>query len=90
MNPDKFRKRRLLEIKVEDMRGAGHTIREIAAETGVSVGTVHGTLRRLEDAEEAQCAREAAQWGYEYTPSRPTVKQVNARQRYRRERNQDV
>lgn len=86
MNPDKFRKRRLLEIKVEDMREAGHTIREIAAETGVSVGTVHSTLRRLEAAEEARAARSAASHGWEYTPlPRPTVKQVNRRQRRRRE-----
>lgn len=86
MNPDKFRKRRLLEIQVEDMRGAGHTIREIAAETGVSVGTVHNTLRRLEDAEEAWMRKVAEKWGEEYRPlPRPTVKQVNEMRRRRRE-----
>lgn len=79
--------RRAVNIRMQELREWGWTIREIAQEVGVSVGTVHATLRRLEDEEEARWVRQARAQGYhDYRPSpRPTVKQVNAQQRRRRE-----
>lgn len=79
--------RKAVAIRVQELREMGRTIREIAAETGVSVGTVHTLLREAEEAEEARWKATAHRHGWEYRePSKPTVKQVNAMRRYRRTR----
>lgn len=81
-----IKNRRAVEVRVGELRDQGLTMREIAAEVGVSLGSVYNILRQLEAAEEVRAARFAASQGWEYTPlPRPSVKQVNRRQRRRRE-----
>lgn len=86
-----IKNRRAVEIRVGELRDQGLTMREVAAEVGVSLGSVYNILRQLEDEEDARMRKVAEKWGEEYTPmGRPSVKQVNEMRRRRRERNQDV
>lgn len=86
-----IKNRRAVEIRVGELRDQGLTMREIAADVGVSLGSVYNILRQLEAAEDDRMRKVAEKWGYEYTPlPRPSVKKVNEMRRRRRERNQDV
>lgn len=86
-----IKNRRAVEIRVGELRDQGLTMREVAVEVGVSLGSVYNILRQLEDEEDARMQKVAEKWGEEYTPmGRPSVKQVNEMRRRRRERNQDV
>ena len=74
---------------IQRLRDDGYTIREIAAETGVSVGTVHNGLRRMSDDLDAMRVATAKERGWEYTPSpRPTVKEINSSRKRNQERRQ--
>lgn len=86
-----IKNRRAVEVRVGELRDQGLTMREVAAEVGVSLGSVYNILRQLEDEEDARMRKVAEKWGEEYTPlPRPSVKKVNEMRRRRRERNQDV
>lgn len=74
---------------VVELREQGLTIREIAAEVSVSVGTVHRWLRIYDKASHYECERMAIEWGEAREPrpySPPPVKSVNRKRRWARER----
>lgn len=83
------RRRNRLYAKVVELRGRGLTIREIAAEVSVSVGTVHRWLRIYDKAEHYDWERSYARRfeGHEVRPYEPPpVKSVNRMRNLNRRR----